>query len=57
MRCGSVGGYRSLRFVQPESNTHAVQKPAKTLPFALISRSLFPDLFCLMLIPESVQSK
>jgi len=51
------GGKQSLRLVQPESNTHAVQKPAKMLPFPLISRPTLPDLFRLRLISESSQSK
>lgn len=42
--CGSSGGNQSLRFVQPESNTYTVHKPAKTLPVAFISRSPFQDL-------------
>ena len=55
--CGGSGGNQSFRFVQQESNMHVIQKPAKVLPFPLIGRSTLPDLFCLMLIPEGIQSK
>lgn len=44
--CVGDGGNHSFSFVQQDSNIHAVQKPAKMLPFPLISRSTLPDLFC-----------
>lgn len=45
-----------IRFCETR-NMYMVQNPAKMFPFALVNRSTLPDLFCLMFIPASIQSK